>query len=319
MGEGNVRPNCVFIAGFGRSGSTLLDVLLGQLPGFVSAGELQAVWERGVLGDHLCGCGTEFSECEFWVAVGKEAFGGWDRGQARHMVELQKNLLRYRRFPALLAGGGVRPDAGRGVARIAAAFGAVHRAIRDVSGADVVVDSSKTVTFALVQPRIPGVAARGIHLVRDSRGVAYSWTKRLRRPDARDPEAYFKVRDPLVVAAQWAAVNSLCRLLPAAGLPTGTMRYEALVSDPAGTLAAALAALGFDRDRLRMDFLHDGTAHLGPSHTVSGNPVRMSTGALALRSDDAWRTMLPTRTKVQVSLITLPWLARYGYITGHPG
>ncbi len=34
----------LFIAGPGRSGSTLLDLLLGQIDGFTSTGELRLIW-----------------------------------------------------------------------------------------------------------------------------------------------------------------------------------------------------------------------------------------------------------------------------------
>src|SRR6476469_754930 len=53
----------LFIAGWGRSGSTLLDRMLGQVPGVFSAGELRDIWDRGVREDRLCGCGQPFHEC----------------------------------------------------------------------------------------------------------------------------------------------------------------------------------------------------------------------------------------------------------------
>ena len=59
----------VYIAGSGRSGSTILDNILGQIGGWASAGELRFLWERGVLGDRLCGCGERFSVCPFWTQV----------------------------------------------------------------------------------------------------------------------------------------------------------------------------------------------------------------------------------------------------------
>ena len=50
MSDGAGNPTTVlYVAGAGRSGSTLLDNLLGQIPGFFSAGELRYVWERGLI------------------------------------------------------------------------------------------------------------------------------------------------------------------------------------------------------------------------------------------------------------------------------
>jgi hypothetical protein len=40
-------PKVVFIGGYGRSGSTLLDRVLGSIEGLVSAGELSHLWRDG--------------------------------------------------------------------------------------------------------------------------------------------------------------------------------------------------------------------------------------------------------------------------------
>src|SRR5205823_1051409 len=50
------QPKVLYIAGPGRSGSTVLDQVLGELPGFVSTGELQALWQRGLVERRPCGC-----------------------------------------------------------------------------------------------------------------------------------------------------------------------------------------------------------------------------------------------------------------------
>ena len=68
-----------YIAGSGRSGSTVLALLLGKLSDFVPIGGLTNLWERGLKRNYLCGCGSHFGECPFWVGVGEEAFGGWTR------------------------------------------------------------------------------------------------------------------------------------------------------------------------------------------------------------------------------------------------
>src|SRR5438067_145989 len=69
----------VYIAGCGRSGSTLLDRILGEAPGFVPGGELRNVWSWGVTPTARCGCGVGFQECSFWRAVYDEAYGGFDQ------------------------------------------------------------------------------------------------------------------------------------------------------------------------------------------------------------------------------------------------
>ena len=95
-------PRILFVGGEGRSGTTLLDQLLGQVPGVASTGELFAIWEHGVLDDDRCGCGAPFSACPVWSAVGELAFGGWDRAEASHAYEVRRALVRDRFAPWLL-------------------------------------------------------------------------------------------------------------------------------------------------------------------------------------------------------------------------
>ena len=72
------KDSVVFIARPGRSGSTLLDMLLGQIEGFCSTGELRFIWKRGFRQNLLCGSGKPFRECEFWAEVVTTAFGGYE-------------------------------------------------------------------------------------------------------------------------------------------------------------------------------------------------------------------------------------------------
>src|SRR5688500_6785417 len=71
-------PRVLLLGGAGRSGATVLERVLGELPGACSAGELVHLWQRGVLDDETCGCGESFGRCPFWVEVGARAFNGWN-------------------------------------------------------------------------------------------------------------------------------------------------------------------------------------------------------------------------------------------------
>ena len=58
----------LYIAGVGRSGSTLLERMLGAVPGSVNTGELNAIFSRVASQDQRCGCGEPFSACAFWAS-----------------------------------------------------------------------------------------------------------------------------------------------------------------------------------------------------------------------------------------------------------
>ncbi len=66
----------LFLAGWQRSGSTLLHRVLGQIDRVFPAGELWHIWQQGLLEYRLCGCGSRFQDCPFWAEVSEQALGG---------------------------------------------------------------------------------------------------------------------------------------------------------------------------------------------------------------------------------------------------
>ena len=120
----------LYVGGYGRSGSTLLAYLLGQLDGYVVAGELKFIWQKGVKDNELCGCGEPFADCPFWRDVGQAAFGGWDAVDIDEVLRLQERVTSGLSVSALLAGVG----AGRSFARYAEMLRLLYGAILSVSG-----------------------------------------------------------------------------------------------------------------------------------------------------------------------------------------
>src|SRR5205814_5658195 len=96
----------LYLAGTGRSGSTLLARILDRADGVFAAGELRYVWQRGVLEDRLCGCGEPFSSCPFWTEVMDRAFGGRNQVDAQQVIADQRALTRLRQVPRILTTGG---------------------------------------------------------------------------------------------------------------------------------------------------------------------------------------------------------------------
>jgi hypothetical protein len=303
----------LFLGGLGRSGTTLLERLLGQLPGISSLGEVVHLWQRDLRDDERCGCGDRFSACGFWQKVGVEAFGGWDNVDPQRVLDLAALVERTRHIPRL-ARSSVRPE----VVEYADFYGRVYRAAATVSGVGVVVDSSKHSALAYCLRHAPDIDLRVIHVVRDSRGVAYSWTKRVPRPEA-DRDDQMTRYSPSRSALLWNAHNVSFGMLGKLGVPVRRVRYEELLADPAGTIGSLAEFAGLDKPE--MSFLRAGAdgfvADLGPAHSAAGNPMRFTIGTVPLRHDEAWRRSLPTRQRRLVGALTAPLLSRYGYpVTG---
>jgi hypothetical protein len=308
MGMSDDGLPVLFIGGLGRSGSTLVDRVLGQTPGVCSVGELVFLWERALLANERCGCGEPFSDCGFWTEVGQRAFGGWDRIAPAALLARQRSVDRNRYVP-LLMHPGRSPRFRERLDPYLEALRRIYLAIAATSGAALLVDSSKHASTAALVRNVPGVSARVAQLVRDPRGVAWSWAKTVERPDTVEGRSEMARVGAARIALRWQSHNALLALVRS---PGGVLRYEDFVDRPEHATRRLLALGGLTVDDLPQ-FVDERTVKLGTDHTVAGNPLRFRTGEIEIRADEAWREAMPARRRRLVSALTLPSSIRYRY------
>jgi Glycosyl transferase family 2 len=335
LGHGARPPTVVYIAGSGRSGSTLVERVLGEIPSLTNVGELMDLARRSAPENERCGCGLAFGDCPFWTKVGEHAFGGWEPGQLAELERLRASVARQRYLPQLLA----FSAAGRGfranVAKFGAGYAAIYQAIADTDGTNCVVDASKVPAQALALARA-GIDVRVVHLVRDARGVAYSLGKQVTRPHAmKAPEGTSTGEAstgeastgeasaeqmwgsvPVEAAGRWLAIQSEAELLRRCGIPVARVLYGDFVRQPRPVIEEALTRLGLPPSRSDLAHIGDGQVALGRSHGLSGNPSRFTEGEVSLHADEAWRRHMSRRDRITVTAITLPLLLRYRQFPG---
>lgn len=307
----------LYVGGTGRSGTTLLERIVAQASGFCAVGELSFLWERGLRADERCGCGEPFGCCPFWTQVGERAFGGWNALDLDEVTALQRQVDRHRYLPVMLAPW-LAPAYRRRLDRYAAILQRVYQAVSVVSGSSVVVDSSKDASHAYLLRHVPGVDLRLVHLVRRSHGVAWSWTRRVRKPEVANSEAYMDRQPAAITALYWMSDNLLLEGLRLLRVPSRRLRYESLVERPRAQAGAVLRHADPAMARAELDFIGEGHVDLTADHTVAGNPVRFRQGRLDVRADDEWSTAMPWGQRLTVTAITWPLLLRYGYRLGRP-
>jgi Sulfotransferase domain len=306
-------PKVVFIGGYSRSGSTLLDRMLGQLPGFFSTGELGYIWTHGLQANQLCGCGERFLSCPFWDRVGEAAFGGWDAVDVTEMLSLERSVNRHRFLPFLVAPR-LSDVYRKGIERYTDALARLFRAIATVSGARVIIDSTIDPAYGFVLRRVPGLDLRLVHMVRDSRATAFSWTRWQRKTDRLDSVVYQRRFHPAVTAVRWMAYHWLVHLLNAIEPRELLVRYESVVQDPREEILRIVRHIG-ERNEHDLDFIGDGEVVLQEDHTVAGSLMRLAQGPLPVRLDDEWATNMNATHRRAVTVLTWPLLRRYGYTT----
>jgi hypothetical protein len=172
------------------------------------------------------------------------------------------------------------------------------------------VDSSKYAAHGLVVAGTPDLDLLVLHLVRDSRAVAYSWLRRKLMPEVTTEPQYMPVKSPWRSAVFWELENLALELLRRGSRRSARLRYDDLTSDPLPALGTALAALDIEAD---LHFLQQRTLQLGPNHTVAGNPLRFRRGNVAIEPDLEWRSRLESGHRRVVTTLTWPLLLRYGF------
>ena len=283
----------LYILSAGHSGSTLLDLLAGSIPGLFSTGEVVhlpwQVYRDGnmcPLHEDLCTCGATFKKCPVWGPV-------LDRVGARMNMNLKDRPLQFKthilatpayRLPVKLPYQLVREVyfAGRfaGMDRILRATQyartrnswAVFDALGEVTGASVIVDSSKDVIRYEALRAARPARIRPVVLIRDARGVIGSAAKR------RDPRAVERS------LAGWDKVNR--RILAAVRRDQPLIvRYTDLASNPAAMRHKIAAACHVEAGPFENRIL--------PSerHLVAGNPMRYAQ-EIIIRPDEGWRERL---------------------------
>ncbi|PZS33623.1 MAG: sulfotransferase family protein [Pseudonocardiales bacterium] len=309
---GSPRTTVLFVGGMPRSGSTLFDLMVGQLPAHCDVGELFYLWQAGPLRDQLCACGLAFTACPFWPRVGKEAFGGWDQIDVQEMLDLQRRVDTTARLPLALLGG-LLPGHARRVRRYLAVLGDLYAAIASVSGAAVVVDSTKRPSTAHLLARAPLVDLKVVQVVRDPRGVVNSWSREVPLPEGAGARAYLKARPLRQIVRRWVTVNLMTEALAARRVPLLRVRYEHLVRQPVEEMTRVLRLVGIQPSEEATSFLGPDGLATGRSHAVAGGRVRMISGTLPLTLDEKWRRELPGWKQWVTVAVTWPLMRRYGY------
>lgn len=283
----------LYIAGYGRSGSTLLDRMLDTSDDIRATGELTHLAET-LSNDYVsaCGCGVAQTNCPFWrpilIRLRDHLAPLTDLGKFGMLARLQERLPRPWARP---------PSAHRALyldyqRRL---FDAIHAADPSVR---VISDSSKTVWSTFRRPHLlrrhidPQLAT--IHLVRDARATAWSNIRFRSGVDSRDNwwrRKYVFAKSMV----SWNAAN-----LAALTLKTGPyllVRYDKLAQSPDIELRRISQWLGLAPPR--MERINE------PNHIYTGNASRLRP-ITEIRSDSDYRNHITALEHVLYAVLAFP-------------
>ncbi|MFO1378445.1 MAG: sulfotransferase [Steroidobacteraceae bacterium] len=279
---GSGRFDHIYVMGAGRSGTTLLSIMLGAHPATGVRGELlqfAEYWRRNL----ECSCGKPVRECGHWLEAGR-ALAGADAASAASYDRLIAESERHWRVAQYLL-------APRTAAR--RYFEALRRLFLALSPSGMVIDASKYVARALVLDTIPDFRVGYVYIVRDARGVLHSFSKPVQRP-----------KSAMAAALYYVLVNGAAQLAVWTRLRGRSIkvRYEDLVAEPGRELERIGRFLGLDMSGVIASIAAGEPLDIG--HMVSGNRIRTN-GVIKVGLDDEWRGLSAVR-RVGYYLACLP-------------
>ena len=291
MADDNLKLIC--FSGAGRSGSTLLARLLGEIPGFHTVGEGTAYSLEARIRANAspCSCGRSVEDCEFWREVLEDVPDVFARSGG--------DLIRTRGLPLLLLPWRP-PGVNRGLDDLGKLATEFLFAVRKRTGADVIVDSSKNPAFIHVLSRVPDIDLYVIQLVRDARGFVSSRSK---------PKGNLKRIKPFNAAKLWLIRNLAAGWSRRRAKKSWLIRYEDFVRNPASHLDRIVRDV--TGHPAALDFIDGSQAEVHRQHMLAGNPDKFLVSRLTIE-ERSWQ--LDRRLNFLVTAVTLPLLLRYGYL-----
>jgi hypothetical protein len=202
----------IAISGSGRSGSTMLSLLLSQDSTVFNLGQLRHLW-RSYGDNDACSCGQKLDDCRIY---------GDKVGDASTMQELGKEFFKDAAAQSNWSDASTRSKLQEQHSDYLAGIRAVLHHIVQTTQATHFVDSSKAPEIALAFSLLPEVDLYLLNLIRDPRAVVCSSYKR--------QQSYSAV---IKNARDWTArQHRLEEWKPALGANFYTLRYEDLASKP---------------------------------------------------------------------------------------
>ena len=295
----------IYIAGSSRSGSTILGKYLGQYIQFFHVGEMRYVWEKNIRDSLVCECGEPLLECKFWKNVIDNAFGNIEDINIDEMISFCHWVGSNKRVVRLF-----RYNKKRYLQNFSSNSKVMERFYEyayKYSNAEFIVDGSKYPMYGFMLSLLPNTEVYMIHLVRDPRAVAFSWTrKKIFNPVSKREMPRKSIFQGTFM---WIKNNLIVEFVKLFYFKNSLfVKYEEFSSYPELCITNILNWL--------TKLTNDTTTLSGyreDQHSTSGNPVRYDKGEIIIKPDFEWKGKLSLKQKILVTLLSLPLLILYKY------
>lgn len=194
------KVKVLYIAGNGRSGSTLVDIILGSTPNFFSCGELTNITRESIF-EEYCSCKELIGNCELWSVINNN----WLERIEISLNEYRKLRHKYERNKTTLIVLFNKFFPSQDFLTYCSATKVLFECIQEFTNADIIIDSSKSPQRIPVLDRI--VDLKVIHLCRSAKGVLNSAKKSYKKDISDGVEIDIPSRRTSKALIEWVFVN----------------------------------------------------------------------------------------------------------------
>ncbi len=258
----------LYIMGCGHSGSTLLDMLLSAHSKIFGVGELRIFSSqknklRDELKEQLCACGQKVPDCPFWKKVLENVDYSPKLDVRRSKINSFLGIDKY-----IFKNG--EPVS---IKDYLESNEKIYETILKLSGKEFIVDSSKGPDRAELLSRSKKLDIIFLHLIRDGRGVMWSYKR--------------KYKKTLFSIFIWLFTNLKAEIIKKRNknVRTIVLRYEDLVDNPEKELEKILETIGLSFEKGMLNFSKV------EQHQIAGNRLRLRKDR-EIKKDLSWKENL---------------------------
>lgn len=272
----NSNINLIYLLGAGRSGTTLLTALLNSHKEIESLGEMNQFFEFLEL-DKNCSCGKNLKLCSKW---------NLEKSLTKNLKEKRKyceKLEKHKNIPFLL----IKKNTNKKYNEIQKK---IFVSIKHTRPSQWYLDSSKYIARYLLLRNNKNFNAKAIYLVRDPRGVIFSFKKNVQTS-----------KNALSSIAYYNFINFFAEIVFRKDKNILKIRYEDLVEYPVNTLSIIYEHIFEKQEQVTIV-----DEYYKMPHIVGGNRIKENK-QINLKIDYVWKNKTARYKQIIYYYLCLPF------------
>lgn len=299
----------IYIMGAPHSGSTLLNIVLGEGKNCLSLGEFQYLF-KVIKRKGLCSCLMRLNECNFWRELLNNFFGSNLEKELDYILKIQKKI---EKIPIInfLKKDRYFKEIKEELILYKKFLKDFFIFLKDKTKKNIFIDSSKRPTYFFIFKDLP-FEFHILHLIRNPKGVVHSY---INSKYNKYTKTYRKTHHPFTTIYSWIKVNLQIEIIKRKYKNFYEINLENFLKNPKEFLERISKKIQIDYDLNRI--INENQIFLDKKeyHLIGGSEIKYKINnekIIVLKNTEDWKTM-PIQYKIITNFLTFPFLLRYNY------